>query len=330
MSFRQSFAFLFLSALVLGIFVPAPAIAQVAYPTLPVCDPNYYKTLREKGWMEAMREVQVNNTVITKPASVLALSCFDQHMQQVSAGGNIFTDTGNNPSNVADAINITIGGSFNSFIGTNFKEPPIGSGVTFSSGNSYGNCDHLTKMWESIKCAVVDNSGAGTGFLMSSVDQYRTNADGGTDVRGSTGTPSCAGTVPKDRYTQGMKSSSDLGDTANVRGDANYFSTARPNFCAYDPKTGSALGNGDICPLGGAGKKCSDMNAIPTGVAVAYPGGTDPTKDVFGEAQGTLYWTYRCLNPGCYVDVKGNAGALKVPAGVGAPPAIKCQEKPYS
>lgn len=311
--------------------VPRSACANAtAYPALPVCDPNYYKTLKEKGWMEAMREVQVNNTVITKPASVLALSCFGGHVGQVSEGGGTFTDTGSSPSDVADAINSTIGSSLDQFISDNFTEPPIGAGTSFDAGGGYDGCDNLAKIWEEVKCATVDDKNGSDGFLLSSLDQFRMNAaSGGSDVRGSTGTPTCDGNVPSDRFTAGMKSSTDLKDTTSVRGDTKYFSVARPNFCAYDPKEGGALGDGQICSKSSdTPKKCAEMPAIPTGVAVAYTGGKD-NKDPWNNDTGTLYWTYRCLNPGCYFDVKANANSIKFGSGGKPPSGMKCSPKPY-
>ncbi len=304
-----------------------------AYPALPVCDPNYYQTLREKGWMEAMREVQVNNTVITKPASVLALSCFDAHVKQITSGGSIFTDTGDNPSDVDDAIDATIGSSFTNYIKDSFKEPSIGSGMEVSASGGSGDCARLWNAWEKIKCAVVDNSGDNGGFLMSALDQHRTNAASSKDVRGSTGTPTCEGVVPSSRYEDGMKSSSDLVGTGKKRYGSDedakkYFSFVHPNFCAYDPKTGGALEDGKICKLGSSeGKSCKDMPAVPTGLVVAYAG-SKADKDAFDQEKGTLYWTYRCLNPGCYFDVKANASSIKFSSG-GTAPAMKCSPKPY-
>lgn len=72
------------------------------------CDPAFYDVLSDRAWMEAQREITQNQNIITRPDSVLSMSCFDQFLDQQawyadnffpgdpqnSAGGfgNIFND----------------------------------------------------------------------------------------------------------------------------------------------------------------------------------------------------------------------------------------------
>lgn len=65
----------FLAVLVLGglFALGAPARAQDLPPT---CDAEFHDLMRSRAWMEAQREVEVSETLILKPKSVLAYSCF--------------------------------------------------------------------------------------------------------------------------------------------------------------------------------------------------------------------------------------------------------------
>lgn len=53
-----------------------------------VCDPKLFNRMRQKGWMEAQREVYTNQSIILKPPSVFALSCFDRQLGQFISSGN--------------------------------------------------------------------------------------------------------------------------------------------------------------------------------------------------------------------------------------------------
>jgi hypothetical protein len=316
----------FSSILALGL-VALPAFAQQGpYPKLTVCDPDYYETLKEKAMMEVQREIQVNNSVITKPQSVLALSCFDNQLTQAAFAGKAFSD-GQSDDNFTLTVNKVIGDSFTNYYNSNFgtlTDITI-PGNGFAAGVSLVPCGRLNELWTSMKCALVND------IHLLSLDSQRNIAHGGTDIRGAM-CNSVAGAVDA-IYLEGMIASSDIPETAAITGDpVNYFNVARPNFCSYDPKMGSALGNEKVCTVyetansPGKDLKCADMNAIPTGVTVSY-------RDMFGENENAVdggYWSYTCINPGCYFDVRANASKIRVSDHPTPPSGLKCSEKPMS
>lgn len=314
--------FSFLMALGAAFIAPALAAdSQGPYPKLTVCDPAYYNTLKEKAMAEVQREIQVNNSVITKPASVLALSCFDNQLSQAALAGKAFSD-GQTDNNFALTINQAIGSSFSTYYSANFSDPPSLAGIGFAAGTSMVTCDRLNQLWTSMKCALSNE------INLWSLDSQRNLAHDGKDIRGEM-CNAVAGTVDS-IYLSGLASSSDLFETAVKSGDpTNYFNVARPNFCSYDPKSGSALGDGKVCMVydspGGPGKeqKCSDMNAIPTGLTVPYNNGNESQG-------GGIYWSYVCINPGCYFDMKANASKISLSDHPNPPAGLKCSPKPMN
>lgn len=82
--------------LLFGVFftVLSPAWAQMAVPpAIPQsCDAQFHDVLRTKAWMEAQREIEVAQTLIQKPDSVMDYSCFKTRAMNV-AGSSIFGDS---------------------------------------------------------------------------------------------------------------------------------------------------------------------------------------------------------------------------------------------
>ncbi len=46
------------------------------------CDPAFYDVISNRAWMEAQREITQNQNIVTRPDSVLSMSCFDQFLDQ--------------------------------------------------------------------------------------------------------------------------------------------------------------------------------------------------------------------------------------------------------
>lgn len=311
----------------------SPTGSAVSYPALQVCDPHYYKTLEDKAWMEVQREIQVNQTVITKPASTLALSCFDQQINQAASAGGAFSDNANSNA-TKNAINTAIGTSFSSYYAANFNDPPLFAGTTFNSNGTFnGACDRLNQLWASIKCAVADPSTT----PMKPLDYFRVSATSGIDIRDTSGAGATCGPASSSTlasyYAENMVGTTDLKKAQSTYG-VTYFDSASPDFCAYSPKTGKdALADVAVCKVKQGNttveKKCNQMNAVPTGVLVSYTGGDMVRdEDPWGNPRGTSYWSYSCLNPGCYFDVHANSSKIKFSAGGTAPSGLKCSAKP--
>ncbi len=272
------------------------ACASGSSGSLAVCDPSYYQTLQEKAWMEVQREVQVNNTVITKPASVLALSCFSGQLAQAGAGaGGSF-----HGNDVEGAIISAMGGSMYEYYNANFSDEP--SGMQY--GGSGADCTLIKEMWKKVKCSNSQHLFLTPLYLFRNMTEYK------QDIRGLKGGESCGDSASElaELYTNALVSSSDLMATKANRG-ADYYDQASLNYCSYAPKQGKALETGKICSVDNSDLKCSDMNAVPTGLIVTY---NNP-----GSGAGTSgqYWSYVCLNPGCYFDVKANQSRILYQSG---------------
>ena len=49
------------------------------------CDPEFFDVMSNRAWLEAQREITQNANLITKPDSVLSLSCFNQFLNTASS-----------------------------------------------------------------------------------------------------------------------------------------------------------------------------------------------------------------------------------------------------
>lgn len=255
---------------------------------LQVCDPAFYTTLQNRGWAEAQRELLINNSTIKKPQSVLALSCFDRHIDQIDGGNGIFSNRYSpGGQDIAQAIASTQGSIFNDYMSSSFSEP-TGSGW---GGNS---CDRIQKLWQAVKCE--DSSATGMMSLASLQSAPDPRSTSGSTCPGSYKTP-----------------------MGNALKGSGYIEIARANFCVIDPKTGKALEDGKICSADSKDYKCKDQKAVPTGLVVTYQ----------GIASNAPLWSYRCINPGCYFDVKDNASKIKYEAGKDPPKDLTCSYRPY-
>jgi len=69
-----------------------PAISQIIAPQ--PCDPQFYKQMSQRAWLESEREIMQNQNLIFKADSILEYTCFDQFANITAwEGGNIFTHT---------------------------------------------------------------------------------------------------------------------------------------------------------------------------------------------------------------------------------------------
>jgi hypothetical protein len=287
------------------------------YPTHAVCDVAFRQTLEQKAQMEIQREIQVNNTVIGKPPSVLALSCFKGALDAAgNTAGNTFSSTGNGSSSLRNAINNAMGTTFSGYFSANFNEP---NGYSYATN---AGCANIRAMWNFVKCSLAQDDG-----LLSQLDYHRALASRGDDVRSNTGGETCRSTASdvNQIYDRGMKRTTDLKLAEQMVGNANYFSEAKPQYCSFDPKSGDqALGNEKICEIDGQGEqKCAQMNAVPTGLIVQYG------QKIGSVDANTPVWSYACLNPGCYFDVAANIDSIKLDGNPRPPTGKKCAPKPY-
>ena len=70
-----------------------PAQAQLNVAPQP-CDPQFFRQMKSRAWLESEREIMQNQNLIFKADSVLEYTCFDLFANQTAwAGGDIFTHT---------------------------------------------------------------------------------------------------------------------------------------------------------------------------------------------------------------------------------------------
>jgi len=82
----MGFSFKKLLVCALAVFVSSAVSAQ----SLPdTCDGDFYEVMRAQSWMEAKREMEIAQTLILKPDSVLEYSCFNN---QLKALGDVSKD----------------------------------------------------------------------------------------------------------------------------------------------------------------------------------------------------------------------------------------------
>ncbi len=201
----KSFALLAI-ALCIGI---TSANAQNAPDIAPQpCDTEYWKQMSARAWMEAEREIMMNQNLIFKPDSVLEYTCFDQMVNlTASKGGKIFSHTnyfGQPIMEEGDDIGLTrsldkvvysalqtyINGNFgHDFLGGRAQKLTIGNKdsqlVPPVPGVEEGYlCNTMANVWQAAKCAnFIDN------------DAYK-NTDGFypfKTIKGHNGTPAVAG-----------------------------------------------------------------------------------------------------------------------------------------
>lgn len=121
-------------ALAVGI-MGCMSLAQAAED--PACDPTFMTTLKQKGWMEAQREFMLAGSIISKPDSVLALSCFDA------------TDVPVSFSNSSSGLN-TINNRADTFLNSSFNHA-LGGG-RYGGSNTRSGCGKIASLWSSAMC----------------------------------------------------------------------------------------------------------------------------------------------------------------------------------
>ncbi len=265
-----------------------PAIAQV-------CDPIVMDALKARGAAEAQRESMVNSAVIKKPDSVLALSCFDQSMVQMSQGGGTFTDLNGVTGGTKNAIGLSTGADLNSYYNSNYiaSSDTSATAVNFSSTATTSACDRMKAAWEASKCGNVD------AVYLSGLSDIQSSLQAGSDIRGGT----CTALASASSNMSGAAST-----IANATTTADNLVKETAGFDIPKPS----------CTPGteGCATKCTDIAAEPGIITQLVTGSSD------------LYWTYTCP-PGCFYNFDENKSKVlakndKDPA----PTGIMCSNPP--
>jgi hypothetical protein len=295
-SFSRYFSLWFLAMAVLAFSYPA---ATARAQSVTSCDPQYMDALEARAWMEAQREISMNQNLILKPDSVLEYSCFESFLDHV-AGQNLFSEMGCcgaeglGPTSMDSALTTAVADALDTYISLNFghrlrggRSPsldgqgaaPLIDGVV--SGGSY-SCDLMQRVWDEAKCANFFDEANHDGFFdfawFYSNDPRTRNLSNPWSAANA-----CASPI------------SQVEANVAYNGRANLYSAAENQWPGADatpyaddpiqPRFDLLLPEGAQNPSGGT-VACAPP--IPTGVCVRRGGGVAEYPDAV------------CPNPGCH------------------------------
>ena len=247
------------------------ACAQTYNLESNVCDPDIWKTMVGRAWMEAQREVEISKSFIRRPASVLATSCFDAWAHH-SAGvvGAIFSGDGNGSTLQVQVGNAAVSAVAQYMAFQGYTGAPLSG--TGASGDFYGptvgssmssQCKMMQNMWLWNKCSnMIDFNGVifdqmrsndPREFFVGQAAQTCTDAGGGSTLYDAAGV-----------WEDVLES---LNTPAVAAANPNYFDVVQ-TFSTMTSPTGA----------------CSAP--IPTGVTIVQTDGSTTPEMV-------------CPNPGC-------------------------------
>jgi hypothetical protein len=127
----------FLLLTMLLILLPQSLLAQDT-----PCDPEYFKSLKSRAWLEAQREITQNQNLIFKPDSVFEYTCFDLHLNELADHAKdmfseterwgtipkVIKDADGEPISMDNALEGLVGKGLRTYIRQNFEETGEGTG----------------------------------------------------------------------------------------------------------------------------------------------------------------------------------------------------------
>lgn len=111
------------------------------------CEWKYFNVLRQRAWLEGKREMEIAQTLILKPDSVLEYSCFEMRRRELSVRGAFWS---NARANMDRASSRLVGGPTDRYLARNFYHT-LGGGT--HDGTVAGICDAMFLIWDTLKCS---------------------------------------------------------------------------------------------------------------------------------------------------------------------------------
>ncbi len=284
-------------------FGVAMSLSAVALAQTAPCDPQYMDALESRAYLEAQREISMNQNLIVKPDSVLEYTCFDRIMGTMARApsdrgnfseSNRWGEIPNHDAQSLDrAFDAVVTSALRAYINTNYQHNFLGGRSTenYTPQNVVGNagaynCDRMLAVWNAARCM---------NFFDQTQDrfhdfQYLTSND-----------PRRLPTVcPNNGVTA---------DWINraFNNEANRYVLQTENPMDNTPYTSDPMAShlNRINPVGTApANNCADP--IPTGVVVFRQGGS---PEYYNEKV--------CPNPGCYYVPSGSGGSASSPSDSG-------------
>lgn len=302
----KQLAFLSFSAKRFGFLAASFAVAM-SFSTLTLaqtvpCDPQYMDALESRAYLEAQREIAMNQNLIAKPDSVLEYTCFDRIMGTMARApgdrGNFSESNrwGEIPNHDAtsldNAFDTVVTSALQNYINTNFAHTFLGGRGTENSniqnvaGNAGAyNCDRMLAVWNEARC----------------MNFFNQTQDGFHDFQYlSTNDPR---RLPSVCPTNGITA-----EWINraFNNEANRYVLQAENPMDNGPYTADPMVThlNRINPFGVApANACAEP--VPTGVVVFRQGGNP-----------AYYYEKVCPNPGCYY-VPSGGGSAGAPSNTG-------------
>ncbi len=306
-------------------------------PAETPCDPEYFKSLKSRAWLEAQREITQNQNLIFKPDSVFEYTCFDLYVNELADHAkDMFSETkrwgevpGIDDKSMDRALQAVVGDALKDYVDTNFDR--IGGSNNQNVGGE--GWDH------DIGKITGDGSGGAPqkqgetydllGGRLNKPGQQNNSGGGGIGGSSSSGNNNNRDLNPRNEYNCNImqavwEEAKCMDFIHNNQNDGFYtFEEYRdsddkrflPRRCEkvpqWDPSIKAATVNGEP-PDGTPWKedeaesllekldpqKCAQSQPIPTGVKVHRAEQTP--KD---------YDEYVCVIPGCYYKPAGGSGA---------------------
>tara|TARA_R110002124_G_scaffold287365_1_gene474090 strand:- start:22420 stop:23325 length:906 start_codon:yes stop_codon:yes gene_type:complete len=165
--FKQTTKFRYIpQAICLGLLMASFAIISTPSKKLcaanlesNICDPNIWDTIVGRAWIEAQREIEISQSLITRPDSVLQLSCFDAFV--IKAAGDATPFSGATDKNaIKTLITNTVTTSMTNYLG--FAGYSVSSGGGTMAGLGYqtdanasfsSQCQTAMNVWTHFKCS---------------------------------------------------------------------------------------------------------------------------------------------------------------------------------
>jgi hypothetical protein len=271
------------AALVLSLCLSV--FSSAVYAQNQVCDPEYMDTLKQRAWMQAQREIELNANLITKPDSVLNLTCFDQFLNHAAQSVALFnkSKTLKNALTSAVSTSLVVGDKYG-YVGNGFQFSLLGGSFSGKGNNlssevkpgPYGACKKMESVWMAVQCTNMDPNA-----LFPDLEAFAT----GKDKRRN---PKQCAAQPPDTKTGWGKALARMRTEAVAEGneveinDSSYSDWPSSGIDGYFDTV--ELFHNKWAPQNEVGD-CAD--GIPTGVQVIPSSGPPYNEKI-------------CPNPGCY------------------------------
>ena len=258
-----------------------------------VCDPEIYSRMKEKARMEAQRENYVNQSIITPPASLFDLNCFNKQLGQTKKNLGLGVGESNDKTGFNNTVDSIAGNSspYSGPVDSNGK-PIIGvsddnKNITTDdklesspSESSDSKCAEMQKLWQETTCGNFAGGNLPSLKETGSENDARKYSDGSSYK-------ACEGGKDDPRDSELTFAN---GQTNIYSPMANLKNAQKTSLFLCKYRAFSEL----------AGLKCQQQSGQND---LCWPGEKTGQKVNIG---GALYDGINCSNPGCSPQVSGS------------------------